>query len=382
MPKPNYEVANANRPGRRSGVRRLLYRTPNTQGASGPNGIHARDWAAIKDQLRRTVHRAPEVVIIVDGGGRQDAHGNRSALRDIEGVRKYMLYISRNGKLPALNEQNEEIKDRDGICEAHAAWNLDLQRQTGWVTNNRKGRGGRIDQLHQTFGVIFSMPQGTDPHILFASVQAFARKHFENRQYLMVLHTPETDPAPTSKRADHPHVHLILRAEDDDGQRIYIRKQDLRIWREDFAAQLRARGIEANATSRAERGVPLKAVRGAEHHITERWKQGKGDPSDAWTRRFRQAAQDLQEGRTEPKPWELAMAARRRDVLRDLSENINRLRSEGDHLLADQVEKFMHNMPVVDSERRQMQRALIKQVKERLDKHEHERGATERDREE
>jgi hypothetical protein len=310
------------------------------------------------------------VVIIVDGGGREDGHGNRTSTRDIEGVRNYMLYISRNGRLPASNEQGEQVTGRDAILDTHGSWNLELQRQTGWITARKKSgkieRGGKIEQLHQTFGVIFSMPVGTDPAGLFDAVQAFTRDHFQNRQYLMVLHTPETDPAPDSKRAEHPHVHVILRAEDDDGQRLHIYKDDLRAWREDFAAALRARGIEANATSRAERGVSLKTVRGPEHHITERWRQGKGLPSMARARRFEEAAKELQEGRTEPKPWELAMAARRRDVQRELTQNVARLRQEGDHQLADQVEQFMQAMPPVDTERRQMQRALIKQVKERL----------------
>jgi hypothetical protein len=369
---PKREDLDQDRPGRRSGIRRLLYRPSEEHSDSDGHrgGRPERDWATIKDQLRRTVHRAPEVVIIVDGGGREDEHGNRSSTRDIDGVRKYMLYISRDGKLPAANEQGEHVAGRDNVLDTHCSWNLDLQRQTGWVTNSKKGRGGKIEQLHQTFGVIFSMPAGTDPACLFAAVQSFARDHFHNRQYLMVLHTPETDPAPKSKRADHPHVHVILRAEDDDGQRLYIRKDDLRVWREDFAAHLRARGIEANATSRAERGVSLKAIRGPEHHITERWQEGKGAPSKARARRFEQAAQELQEGRTEPKPWELAMAARRRDVQRELTQNVARLRQEGDQQLADQVEHFVMNMPPVDTERRQMQRALIMQVKERLQERE------------
>ena len=53
---------------------------------------------------------------------------------------------------------------------------------------------------------------------------------------------------------------------------------------------------------------------------------------------------------TEPKPWEIAMAARRRDVRRDLKQNAARLRQEGDIELADQVERFARgmapNMPV------------------------------------
>jgi hypothetical protein len=64
------------------------------------------------------------------------------------------------------------------------------------------------------------------------------------------------------------------------------------------------------------------------------------------------------------------MAARRRDVIRQLRQGAARLRQEGDSQLADEVDRFMNNMPALDTERRQMQRALIKQVQERLQKRE------------
>lgn len=61
------------------------------------------------------------------------------------------------------------------------------------------------------------------------------------------------------------------------------------------------------------------------------------------------------------------MAARRRDILRDLASNATRLRKEGDSNLADEVDRFIREMPPVDSERRQIQRALVNQVKKRLE---------------
>jgi hypothetical protein len=69
------------------------------------------------------------------------------------------------------------------------------------------------------------------------------------------------------------------------------------------------------------------------------------------------------------KPWEVAMAARRRDVLRELKENAARLRHEGDTELADQVDRFARDMAPLDSERRQIQRALVEQLKHRLRDH-------------
>jgi hypothetical protein len=354
-----HEILDPDRPGRRSGIRRLTFR-PSPDGGPGGNeaGHFGRDWLAIKDQLRRTVRRAPEVVITVEGS-RMVKNDDHAA---IEGVLRYMMYISRNGRLPTTDEQETKIEGTDAIRETHGAWNLDMQRM--W---SRKG-----EALHPTFNLIFSMPAKTDPDKLRDAVQAFAREHFAGHQYVMALHTPETEPGrKNDKSPEHPHVHVILRAEDENGQRTYIRKQNLRAWRESFAVLLRARGIEANATSRAERGRSLKTLRSAEWHIDKRYREkiARGEaaePSKAKAARIQEAAQELQEGRTEPKPWELAMAARRRDEVRGLNQNVARLRQEGDNELADEVDRFIQDMPPLDTERRQIQRALIEQVNKRV----------------
>ncbi|WP_296948433.1 relaxase/mobilization nuclease domain-containing protein [uncultured Massilia sp.] len=320
------------RGGRKSGLRRLVYRPQASPGHGGS------DWQATKERLRRTVARVPEVVIKVKGGG-----------TTIAGVMRYMNYISRKGMLIAANERGERIQGGENIRTTHASWDLDLQR-----THDRKG-----EQMHQSFNVIFSMPARTDPGKLFAAVQSFAQENFVRRQYLMVLHTPETDPSDSPP--PHPHVHVIVRAEDEDGQRLHIRKTTLRAWREAFAAELRSRGIEANATSRAERGVSLKARGSAEYHIRER-----GEVSTAEARRFAEATGDLRRNETEPKPWEVAMAARRRDVLKELARNAATLRQEGDTELAEKVERFARELPALDTERRRMQRALVEQVNARV----------------
>jgi hypothetical protein len=320
------------RDGRKSGLRRLVYR-PQAQ-----SGNIDSDWQSTKDRLRRTVARVPEVVIKVTGGGSKSA-----------GVLRYMNYISRSGMLMTVDQDGEHLGGKDSIRNVHASWDLDLQRA-------HDNRGGA---LHHSFNMIFSMPARTDADKLLAAVQAFAQQHFARRQYIMALHTPETDPS--DNPPPHPHVHVIVRAEDEDGHRLHIRKSTLRIWRESFAAELRARGIEANATSRAERGVSLKGRGSAEYHIKER-----GDVSTAEAGRFAEAANDLRKGDTQPKPWEVAMAARRRDMLKELARNATALRHEGDVELAEKVERFARELPPLESERRRMQRALVEEVKARL----------------
>lgn len=354
-----HEILDPNRPGRRSGIKRLVYR-PQKDGPYGSKETgritwrENRDWSTIKEQLRLTVRRAPEVVINVKGSrrGKDDDHAA------IKSVLRYMMYISRNGRLPTVNERGDQLNGREAIKDTHVSWDLDMQRM----------RSAKDAPLHPSFNIIFSMPAKTDPDKMLDAVQAFARERFQGHQYVMTIHTHETDPADAPP--EHPHVHLILRAEDEDGRRIHIRKTDLRNWREGFASQLRARGIEANATSRAERGRSFKSIGGAEWHIQQRYEKGlrngsNPEPPKAKTARFLEASLELQAGRIEPKPWEIAMAARRRDVLRELKQNAARLRQEGDIELANQVDGFIRNMPPVESERRQIQRALIEQVQKR-----------------
>jgi len=350
------EIVDDERPGRRSGIRRLVYRSSNEREGKKPDRWHdTRDWPAIKEQLRLTVRRAPEVVINVRGS-RLQKDDDQAAIR---GVLRYMMYISRKGQLPLENQHRERIEGVESIKEAHASWDLDMQRM----------RSGKSEPLHPTFNIIFSMPARTDPEKMANAVVDFARERFQGHQFVIALHTNDTDPA--DNPPEHPHVHLILRAEDENGQRIYIRKSDLRIWREEFAARLRAHGLNANATSRAQRGKTLKGIRGAEWHIQNRYekhlREGKNPQVPrAKEARFRQAAREFQEGLIEQKPWEFAMAARRGDVLRELSWASEQLELEGDAELHDEVRRFMQDMPAVDSESRRIQRALADRIQARL----------------
>ena len=81
--------------------------------------------------------------------------------------------------------------------------------------------------------------------------RAFARTQFANHRYVMVLHTHQANP----------HVHLSVRAEGKDGQRLNPRKADLRRWREAFAEKLRELGIEAEASPQITRGGSRRTER-------------------------------------------------------------------------------------------------------------------------
>jgi hypothetical protein len=90
--------------------------------------------------------------------------------------------------------------------------------------------------------IIFSMPAGTPTDKLLAAVRDFARKEYAPKhRYALALHTDEP----------HPHVHVVVRAINEEGERLHIRKATLRNWRKAYARLLRSHAIAAKATPRA-----------------------------------------------------------------------------------------------------------------------------------
>ena len=76
-------------------------------------------------------------------------------------------------------------------------------------------------------------------------MKTFAAEKFGTQhRYAMALHTDQ----------GHPHVHLVVKAVSERGERLNIYKATLREWRHDFARYLREYGVEANATERSVRG--------------------------------------------------------------------------------------------------------------------------------
>lgn len=190
-----------------------------------------------KAQLARTVNRPPEVMVKVSGGGKTPAH-----------VKAHMHYILRHGVLEAIDDQGEKINGKEAVKDLHESWDLDAAAGQG--------------RYRQATNRVLSMPAGTNPDGLFKAVQHFAREQFFGQHaFMMVLHTPQTDPHPNPP--PHPHVHLVVKPEEFDGKRLHIHKAMLETWRTVFADYLREEGIDTNATPRDLRGQtrrPIAAV--------------------------------------------------------------------------------------------------------------------------
>jgi hypothetical protein len=189
----------------------------------------------VRERLDRTIRKVPEVMVKITSS----AKGIRQASNHID-------YISRKGQL--------DIEDQDGFVLRGKSDLNELKED--WRTSGPSPMK-EVGELRETLHIVFSMPADTDEVGLKRAVRALAATEFEGHQYVMAYHTPASDPDPNPPR--HPHIHLSVRMQGRDGRRLNPRKADLQRWRGGFARELRAHGIEANATSRLSR---LKRDRG------------------------------------------------------------------------------------------------------------------------
>jgi type IV secretory pathway VirD2 relaxase len=184
-----------------------------------------------RQEIALTVGRAPEVMIKVSGGA-----------RSLGGVQAHLAYIGREGELGV--ETDEGTRAAGGAFQKAIVfdWDLDLAAHRTQDTHSIRGRRRPSKLVHN---IIFSMPPGTPADKLLKAVRRLAADQFAlKHRCALTLHTNDA----------HPHVHLVVKAVSEQGERLNIRKATLRNWRQQFATHLRDQGIAANATERAIRG--------------------------------------------------------------------------------------------------------------------------------
>jgi hypothetical protein len=205
-------------------------------------------------QLARTVRRTPEVMVKI----------LPKSANTLSAVQKHLAYIGRKGDLDLETDDGERLRGGNDLVED---WDLELDeyRRKSDLTSTREREPARL--VHK---VIFSMPAGTPPEKVLTAVKKFAREEFAlKHRYVMALHTDTPSP----------HVHMVIKAVSEQGQRLLIRKATLREWRSEFARHLRALGVAANATPlyirgetnlRKPDGIYRASLRGESIHMRER----------------------------------------------------------------------------------------------------------------
>jgi len=285
------------------------------------------------DQIGRTVRGVPEVMVKVSGGGKSMA-----------AVKAHLAYIDRHGKLEVHTDEGEILQGKAVANHLAEIWNL----ETGRGQYRPQPKPGTTDRRpKQVHNLVFSMPTGTPPQKLLLATQKFAREKFAlKHRYAMVLHTDQ----------GHPHVHLVVKAVSEQGERLYIRKATLRAWREDFAQYLREFGVAANATPAQLRARPKERMKDG---IYRALKRGE---SSFMRRKAQFVANELLRGGLRAEPGKTKLLATREQVVQDWIATAANLRDQGEPQLAREVEAFLRRMPGVVTGNEHIAKALLANV--------------------
>jgi hypothetical protein len=302
-------------------------------GRGGPRENGGRLTKAQVEHIRRTVQRVPEVVVKV----------LPRASNDLKAAGKHLDYISRHGELGLETDDGEQREGRIGMALLNE-WDLDIddaRRQSALVAT----RGRQPPKL--VHKLMFSMPPGTPPAKVLAAVRNFAREEFWGQhRYAFVLHTDE----------DHPHVHLVLKAVNEQGVRLNIRKATLRHWRSGFARYLRLLGVSANATERAVRGENRV------NKIDGVFRANQRGTSTHVRNRVELTAAKLAKGNLRLEPGKQVLLQTRKEVERGWHALTEILSSEGQRQLAADVERFVKAMPLPRAEKEQIALELLQRA--------------------
>ena len=284
-------------------------------GRRGPGRAHT-ITAAQRDHIARTVRRTPEVMVKVSGGA-----------RTVRGVGQHVDYIGREGEL-GVDTDDEERLQGEGFEKALLRdWCLDLDaKQAQALYSGTPGR--KTPKL--VHNIVLSMPTGTPPDKLAKAVRKFAQEQFAlTHRYAMALHTDQ----------GNPHVHLVVKAMSEQGERLNIRKATLREWRQEFARHLREQGIAANATERAVRGRTQASKPDGLYRASQRRE------STYWRELAESVARELQNGNMRAEPGKAKLLQTRQDVEHGWQAISRMLERGGQSALAAEVNRYVERMP-------------------------------------
>jgi hypothetical protein len=221
------------------------------------------------------------------------------------------------------------VASRDAQKALVKDWHLELT--AGQYRAPRDGRStARAAKL--VHNIVLSMPSPTPPEKVLAAARKFAREKFAlQHRYVMVLHTDQ----------QHPHVHMVVKAESEEGQRLHIDKAMLRSWREDFAQLMREQGIAANATPRVARGRNTGKTPDAIYRAQRR------GVSRAVRDRVTNIAKELMQTGTFHDPARRRLLETRLALIDTWTKIAERLELQGEALLAGDVRYFARRLPPV-----------------------------------
>jgi relaxase-like protein len=314
--EPLFDIVSYGRGGAREGSRRLM-----------PEQV---------EQVRRTVQRAPEVVVKV-----LPRNSN-----DLKSAAKHLDYITRNRAL-ALEGDSEPAASVGNGMTLLEDWDLDIDgdRRQGKLSAKDGRKAPKL--IHK---LMFSMPPGTPPEKVAAAVRHLAREQFAlQHRYAFVLHIDEP----------HPHVHLVMKAVSEQGTRLNISRATLRTWRAEFARHLRLLGVAANATERAVRGQGESARKDGIYRASRRGQS-------TYVREQAEAvSSELLKGNIRAELGKQQLVETRNKVVRGWLQVARGLSEDGQGGLARDVVEFVRRMTPARTERERIATHLQATIRSR-----------------
>jgi hypothetical protein len=138
---------------------------------------------------------------------------------------------------------------------------------------------------------------------------------------------------------DHPHVHVVVKAVSERGERLNIRKATLREWRRQFAANLRELSIAANATERAVRGETKT------HKSDGIFRAAERNSSTHMHDRQQQMLRELARGTLATEEGNARLKVTRMEVVDGWRRVAAQLATSGDRDLVTRIHSFVAGMP-------------------------------------
>jgi len=276
----------------------------------------------------RTARGVPEVMIKVSGGA-----------RTIRGVASHLEYLEKRAD---LETDDGAVLTQKGLArELLKDWDLEVDERR---RHTQRGIAAGRKPPKLVHNLVFSMPKGTPPDKLHKAVKKFATEKFgAQHRYAMALHTDQ----------GHPHVHVVVKAVSERGERLNIYKATLREWRQDFAQYLRDYGIEANATERAVRGSYHQNRKPGIYRAAAR-----GD-SSFMRERAAAVARELRGGDGQAPTEHSRLIQTRREVERGWCALAERMEQAGEREVAGRVRRFVDRMSRARTDRELMAEQML-----------------------
>ena len=280
------------------------------------------------ERIKKIINHSPEVMIKVTG-----------FTHDFKHFKTHLNYITRNATLELEDEQGSIYSASEDIHHLVHYW-----QAHHWDSKTH------ADKTRCTANLVLSMPYGTDAGVLKDAVRSFASKTFSDYRYVMALH----------QDTDNPHIHLTVQSCGLQGNRLQIKRGDPQKWQETFALELDKRGIDAEATPRAIRGVVLKSVSQIIRQMKDRGI--KLDISKSMVENIRTLWTQNKQTMI-PRPWETHTKAKQKTI-RTAWLTLAAEFKETDKPLSDKIRAFVDKMPSVLTKREMINQKIFNSARD------------------